>query len=90
MRLRAVGVALAVLALGARGGAVRSWPAARRTGGVGRVPACQSWRSCSRRLKMRARQAKIRACKGSGNQPPQGLAAVVARRPAIWPAKELG
>ena len=35
----------------------------RRGAGLGRVPACQSRKICSRRLKMRARMAAIRVCR---------------------------
>ena len=38
------------------------------------------------RPKMRARQAKIRACRAGGSQPPLGLAEKATRRLANWSA----
>ena len=37
-------------------------------GGGGRLPVCQAWRSSSRRAKMRAKMAAIRACRAAGNK----------------------
>ena len=37
-------------------------------GGRGRLPVCQAWRSSSRRAKMRAKMAAIRACRAAGNK----------------------
>ena len=60
---------------------------ARGDGGGARVPACQVWRSCSRRANRRAnrraRQAAIRACRAAGNKAHvSNGACAVMRRPA--------
>ena len=56
-----------------------------RVGGEARVPACQAWRSCSSRAKMRAKMAAIRACKAAGNTARfSRRAGAVMRRPAGW------
>ena len=51
-----------------------------RAGRAAKLPACHSMRSCSKRPKMRARQAEIRACRAGGSQPPWGLVAKATRR----------
>ena len=54
----------------------------------GRAPDCQSWRSCSRRSKMRAKMAAIRACRDAGSQPRSSTAGAVERSRARSAARE--
>ena len=68
--------------------AVRAGATARRTGGAGRVPACQSWKICSRRPKMRARAVMIKAWIADGIQAHFSCACAVRRRWAILSPRE--
>ena len=59
-----------------------------RSPGVERAPACQSRKIWSRRAKMRARMASIRACREKmGSRSQAAARGAAARRRAIWPPR---
>ena len=60
---------------------------ARGCGG-GSWPACQSWRICSMRAKMRLRAAMLRVWMGAGIQAHFSCASTVPCRRAIWSPRE--
>ena len=71
-------------------GAARDWRGIglRRDliGGGGRLPVCQAWRRSSRRAKMRAKMAAIRACRDAGNKARFSRGAhALLRRLLSWP-----
>ena len=71
-----------------RGDVVRSRDCGSRMGGRGRFPDCQSARSCSRRAKMRAKLAAIRASRAAGKRTrvccPKGHGGVAIGAPRGW------
>ena len=70
-------------------GAVGFGAGGRAGAGSGRLPDCQSRRICSRRLKMRAKMAAIRACTAAGHQAHFSCPAHAGRRrPANWSPRE--
>ena len=80
-------MARGVSAAGGHGSAVVLRSAFCWAGCMGRLPACQSRRICSRRPKIRARIVAIRVCRAADSipRPPVGPG---ARRRAIWSPRE--